>query len=239
MNPASTEPSPGQPVSRRDFLRRGATVAAVATGIVGATLVIGERQGFGDIGKGGINASLLPKVGEPAPDLLTFTAGGDLIQLQALRGTPVWLNFWGSWCQPCRSEMPEIEQAWRTLGPQGLVLLGISQREEPSTAQAYADLVGATFPILADPQMLRSLVPQDRLQQVEELLASWQIQNFPTHVFIDREGIVRAVVLTQMTYQMAVEHGQQILDSPLPGGMPVASPASAPVSPIASPSPGT
>lgn len=189
-------------------------VAIIAIAIVGTAWLVGERQDFGSIGQGGVNANLLPAVGDPAPELLTFTADGSLVRLSDLRGQPVWLNFWGSWCPPCRSEMPEIQAAWETLRPRGVLMLGISMREEPGDAVAYADRVGATFPILADPNYLSSLFPEDQYPEVRALVETYQINNFPTHIFIDRDGIVRAVVLKPMDYTTAVTYGEMILASP-------------------------
>ncbi|MGN6484929.1 MAG: hypothetical protein ACTHMX_11060, partial [Thermomicrobiales bacterium] len=68
-------------------------VALLVLGIVGATFAIGQRAGWNQIGSGGVNARLLPKVGEQAPDLFTFSANGEPMFLSALRGQPVWLNF--------------------------------------------------------------------------------------------------------------------------------------------------
>ncbi len=191
---------------------RIALVAMIAIVIVGSAWLVGERQGFGSIGQGGINANLVPNVGEPAPELLTFTADGSLVRLSDLRGQPVWLNFWGSWCPPCRAEMPELQAAYESLQPRGLVMLGISMREEPSVAMDYANRVGATFPILADPEYMSSLFPEDQYPDIRKLVETYKINNFPTHIFIDREGIVRAVVIQPMDYATAIQYGELILN---------------------------
>lgn len=202
-------------------------VLVIVIGIVGSTWLVGEQQGFGSIGKGGVHANPLPSVGDQAPGLLTFTAGGTPVRLSDLRGYPVWLNFWGSWCYPCRTEMPEIQAAYETLQPQGLVMLGISMKEEPAAAVDYAQRAGATFPILADPNFLSGLLPPGKFPEVHEMVETWQINNYPTHIFIDRDGTIRAVLLKQMDYDTAVNYGEMILDSPMPSGLPA--------SPVASP----
>jgi len=193
---------------------RLALVAIVAIAIVGTAWLVGEREDFGSIGQGGVNANLLPSVGDPAPELLTFTADGSPVRLSDLRGQPVWLNFWGSWCPPCRSEMPEVQAAYDTLHQRGLIMLGISMREDPAVAVAYANRVGATFPILADPNYLSTLFAEDQYPEIRKLVETYQVNNFPTHVFIDREGIVRAVVLKPMDYETAVTYGELILEAP-------------------------
>ncbi|HEV2066718.1 MAG TPA: TlpA disulfide reductase family protein [Thermomicrobiales bacterium] len=195
---------------------RIALVIVIVAGIVGGAWLLGEQQDFGSIGEGGVHANPIPSVGEQAPQLLTFTADGMPIRLSDLRGYPVWLNFWGSWCPPCRTEMPEVQAAYETLKPQGLIMLGISMQEEPATAVEYAQRAGATFPILADPNYLSALVPPGEFPEVREMVETWQINNFPTHIFIDRDGTIRAAVLNQMDYETAVRYGEMILDSPMP-----------------------
>lgn len=209
-------------------------VLLLAIGIVGITWTIGQKQGWSSIGSGGVNAQLLPKVGEPAPDLFTITADGQPVLLSSLRGQPVWLNFWGSWCPPCRAEMPDIEAAYQELQPQGLVMLGIGQREPLQQSVTYAQEAGATYPILADPALLwQSLDSNQFSPEVQKVAAetkSWQINNFPTHIFIDRNGIVQAVVITQLSEAQAINFGEVILKLPYIGPMlPDASPVNSPV----------
>ena len=216
---------PTRPQSRTRIV----LVLAIVIGIVGAAWLIGERQGFGEIGQGGINASLLPGVGERAPELVTLDTNGQLVRLSDFRGQPVWLNFWGSWCAPCRTEFPEIERAYRNLNPDGLVMLGIAVREDPLVAQDYANRVGGTFPILADPAYLAAMIPEDQYSEARSLVTSYTINNYPTHIFIDRDGTVRSVILSQMTYEDAMSYGEAIIGSPMPEGFdpstgPVATP---------------
>ncbi|MBA2277326.1 MAG: TlpA family protein disulfide reductase [Chloroflexia bacterium] len=179
----------------------------MALSIIGGAWVVADRAGLSDVGGGGINAGLLPSVGEQAPELVTYDVGGNLVRLSALRGQPVWLNFWGSWCGPCRAEMPELQRAYEQLAPRGVVMLAVSLQETPKQARDYAALNGATFPVLADP----ALFPADQFPDIAETANRWQIRNFPTHLFIDAEGVVRAVVITPMDLRTAVRYGELIL----------------------------
>ena len=173
------------------------TALVVAAAIVAAAWFVGGQSGFGQIGKGGINQSLLPKVGEVAPDFTTHDLNGRQVTLSDFRGQPVWLNFWGSWCPPCRAEMPDIQRAYERLAPEGVVLLAVSLRETPQDAAEFAARNNATFTILSDPYE-------------RETGPAFPIANFPTHVFIDREGIIRSIVLSPMDVETAVAKGLEV-----------------------------
>jgi len=175
------------------------TGLAVAVAILVAAVLIGGREGWNTIGEGGINRSLLPKVGSVAPDFVTEDVYGNPVRLSQFRGQPVWLMFWGSWCPPCRAEFPDIQAAYAQLAPRGLRMLGVSLRESPGDAAAYAARNGATFLVLSDPDE-------------RDTGAAYPILNFPTHIFIDSDGIIRAVVLEDMDTQEAIDEANRLLD---------------------------
>lgn len=177
---------------------RIAIAVVVLLAIIGGTWAIGGREGFGNIGSGGINRSLLPKVGQPAPDFTTYDVDGNVVSLSDYRGLPVWLNFWGSWCPPCRSEMPDAEAAYQQLAPKGLVLLAVSLKEPPQDAKAFAEKNHATFTILTD-------------QTQERTGYAYPILNFPTHFFIDSSGIIRRVVLSDLSEKDALQYGNELI----------------------------
>jgi peroxiredoxin len=177
-----------------------ATIAlglALALAIVAGAWYLGGRQGVDQLGRGGQNARLLPRIGDPAPELIALGADGVPVFLSQFRGQPVWLNFWGSWCPPCRSEMPEMQAAYERLQPQGLVLLAVSLDEPVAEAVRYAELNGATYLVAGDPFRRGS--------------AAYAINNFPTHLLIDRDGVVRDVVLAELNEEQFVERAQAIL----------------------------
>lgn len=192
---ASPETEPAKAASRG---RQAFVGIVVAVGILVLAWFVAGRAGLGDVGKGGINTSLLPKVGEEAPDFVAISPDGQIVRLSDFRGQPVWLNFWGAWCPPCRSEMPDIQAAYEELEPQGLTLLAISLGDKPSEALNFAKLNNVTFDILLDPD--RSLTSP-----------TYPIYNFPTHIFIDEDGIVRKIVLSEMSADQAVAAAQSIL----------------------------
>ena len=213
---AITPPGTREEATGQSRLQQIVTVVIVAVVVIAAGAWVARSQGASELGQGGVYSSLLPKVGEPAPEFMTLYATGDheVFRLSELTGQPVWLNFWGSWCPPCRAEMPELQAAWEVLEPQGLVMIGASMREDPRDSVAYADRLGATFPITVDPNYLTAVADPEAFPDLFETAATWQVRNFPTHVFIDRDGIVRAVVLEQMTTEEAIAYAEMVMGEP-------------------------
>ncbi len=110
----------------------------------------------------GILASLLvwhlthqtppPKVGAPAPAfaLPRLTGEGDL-SLRSFRGKTVVLNFFASWCEPCKREAPDLESVWRHYRSDGLVVLGVDSGDTRGAARDFLSAHGVTYPIVFDP----------------------------------------------------------------------------------------
>lgn len=125
-------------------------------------------------------ATMAPMTGFLAPDFALTTLEGERVQLSDLRGSPVIVNFWATWCPPCRAEMPELEAVWRQYKDAGLVLLGVDQAESANVVAQYArGALGVTFPILLD----TNLVVRDQ----------YAVRALPTTVFIDAAGRIQDV----------------------------------------------
>ena len=90
------------------------------------------------------------------------------------------LNFWATWCAPCRVEMPELEKVYRRRHAQGLEILAVSQDEDWGAVEAYLEKAPVSFPVLVD----------DRL----ELGARFGVSAVPTTLFLDREGRVLEII---------------------------------------------
>lgn len=207
----TSQPGLGAEATGQSRRQQIVTVAIIAVVVIASGVWAARSQGAGELGQGGVNSSLLPKVGEPAPEFMTLYADGEVFRLSDLKGQPVWLNFWGSWCPPCRAEMPELQAAWEELEPRGLVMIGASMQEDPRDSVAYAERVGATFPITVDPNYLTAVADPEAFPELFETVTTWEIRNFPTHVFIDRDGIVRAVVLEQMDTETAIAYAEMVM----------------------------
>ncbi|HXW10188.1 MAG TPA: TlpA disulfide reductase family protein [Steroidobacteraceae bacterium] len=117
--------------------------------------------------------------GAPAPDFVLASRDGSKVRLADLRGDVVMINFWASWCGPCRQEMPLLAQLQAKYEPLGFRLLGINVEPDSREALAWLEGVPVTFPILFD--------------TASEVAGRFGVQGMPSTVFVDRAGNVRYV----------------------------------------------
>ncbi len=129
-------------------------------------------------------AESIPLKGHPAPEFTLQTLDGDALSLSDLQGKAVVLNFWATWCPPCRAEMPELQAAYEEYSPGGLVVLGVNQGEDQAAVKAYLEELNLTFPVVLDTQFEASEI--------------YQVNSLPTTFFIDRDGVIREIVVGQM-----------------------------------------
>jgi cytochrome c biogenesis protein CcmG, thiol:disulfide interchange protein DsbE len=124
-----------------------------------------------------------PREGFPAPNFTLQTPDGHSLVLSSYRGKVVIVNFWASWCGPCRAEMPVINQVYQTVHAQGLMVLAIDTtfQNNEADARAFAAQLGLSFPILLDRE--------------GSVSRAYLLRALPTTYIIDRHGIIRTVVL--------------------------------------------
>ena len=126
------------------------------------------------------NLKAEPKVGALAPDFTLRDVGtGREVSLSDLRGKPVWINFWATWCPPCREEMPEMQTLYEQHRDTGLVIVGVDVQESEDTVSKFTKEVGATWPSLLDPD--------------GDIVDRYFVSALPSHFFVDREGVIRAI----------------------------------------------
>lgn len=190
--------SPEQRVSllERPFIR--ALVGIVLLAAVGVALFFIRSDG-GDDGTGGAtlegaptrSASVEPEaglgalddrppiIGQPAPDFALRNLDGDIVRLSDLRGKVVFINFWATWCTPCKKELPDIQKVYDEKRDEGLEVLAIDWQENADDAREFFKSRDLTLPLLIDR-------PGDVYDQ-------YRLQGLPASFFVDRDGNLAAL----------------------------------------------
>lgn len=121
-----------------------------------------------------------PVVGHPAPDFALPTLEGETVRLSDFKGKPVLVNFWATWCGPCRSEFPDFQKA-AVDNADELVIIGINNTttDQKDQIPAFLEEFGVTFPIVLD--------------ETGETAKAYNILGLPTSIFIDRNGNVNEI----------------------------------------------
>jgi peroxiredoxin len=124
-----------------------------------------------------------PQRGFQAPDFALNAADGKTYRLSDLRGRPVLINFWASWCTPCRAEMPAIERVYRQFQGEGFLVLAINATSQDSRSDAlqFVDQLELSFPILFDDE--------------GEVFRRYQVRALPTSYFVDHQGVIQEVII--------------------------------------------
>lgn len=124
-----------------------------------------------------------PRTGFTAPNFTLETLDGGSITLSALRGRPVILNFWTTWCPPCREEMPFLQQAYLDFQTQGLVVLAVNltDQDSPEEVRDFVTRYHLTFPIALDRR--------------GDVSRKYRITGLPTSFLVGSDGVIRQVVV--------------------------------------------
>lgn len=173
----ATEPQTPAPMRRRWWVKAATTVGLLAL------------VGFA-VSRPGQSASF-----EASGPPLTIPAAGELKDLSAdqfegvlvgLRGKPVIVNIWASWCSPCRTETPLLEDAWEAHGDE-VVILGVDSKDSPSGAVGFMEEFSVTYPNIFDSS--------------GEIRSRLGLRGFPTTYVFDAEGTLRTTVVGALTEQ--------------------------------------
>jgi cytochrome c biogenesis protein CcmG/thiol:disulfide interchange protein DsbE len=144
-----------------------------------------------------------PRVGKPAPDFGLSMIDGAKARLSDFKGRPVWVNFWATWCPPCRAENPDIQDVYNEhKDVDGLVLLAPAIGEGRDTVAGYMQRADLHYPVGADSDT--------------QIAANYRVLGIPTHVFVDREGIIREIRIGAMSKKTMEKKVAQIIAPPAP-----------------------
>ncbi|MDA8189321.1 MAG: TlpA disulfide reductase family protein [Dehalococcoidales bacterium] len=125
-----------------------------------------------------------PNVGMLAPDFTLKDPQGNQVSLSGFRGRPVMINFWATWCPPCRYEMPFMETVYRERAADGLVILAVSIDEDPNEVPRFMKEFGITFPVVLDTD--------------QSVATKYRIRPIPTSFFVDKDGVIRDMEIGAM-----------------------------------------
>ena len=117
--------------------------------------------------------------GQAAPDFVLKSATGENLRLSEYRGDVVMINFWATWCGPCRQEMPLLNELFNRYQRVGFSLLGVNIDDDSRRAMQMVEDLGVDFPVLFD--------------ETKEVSKLYQVEAMPVTVIVDREGTVRYV----------------------------------------------
>lgn len=178
---------------RRTVVSVAAVVAALLAGALVVTLTQGSGKASGVTYIDGNSSQMVYAVGHRpvAPDFTGTSLTGSPIKLASFRGKVVVVNFWGSWCPPCRAEGPTLAVLAEQYRSHGVSFLGDDVGDTPANALAFTRTVGITYPSMNDSGY--SIVQSfDRVAPVSDT---------PTTVVVDRTGHIAGVVIGKVTYQ--------------------------------------
>lgn len=126
-----------------------------------------------------------PVVGAPAPDFELVDVEGETVILSEQRGGVVLLNFWATWCGPCRVEMPTLQAKYDDLQEQGFTIVGVNFDESSEDVRAFGEELELSFPLVLDPGA-----------KVQRL---YNIRGYPSSVIVDEQGVIQIIHIGILT----------------------------------------
>lgn len=139
-----------------------------------------------------------PQMGALAPDFeLTDINSGKSVKLSSLRGKPVWVNYFATWCPPCKAELPDIAQKYARYKDKGLEVVGVDMRENPDTVKKFTHSNGYNWTFVVDAD--------------GKVTDSYYVYSIPTHLFIDKNGVIRAIALGSLSPGLMEENIAKII----------------------------
>jgi cytochrome c biogenesis protein CcmG, thiol:disulfide interchange protein DsbE len=133
---------------------------------------------------GGSDSNATAQIGEQAPSWSDPLVGGGKLSMEQLRGKPVFIDFFATWCPPCNAEAPEVNAAYKEYAPRGLAVIGADVQETPQKATLFVQTHKLSYPAVVDSGTLSD---------------EYRINGMPVGVFIDRTGVVRKIEVGQLS----------------------------------------
>jgi peroxiredoxin len=158
------------------------------TGVALGLVIMYGFSGAGQSGTGlGLDVQNSLRAGDRAPDFSLVSLSGETVPLSQYEGRPLMINFWATWCAPCKVEMPLLQSRYEQHSDD-LAILAIDYDEPKDVVQNFAGQLGLKFPILLDPG-----------GKINDLFL---VEGYPTSFFIDSSGVIQAVHVGQLTSQL-------------------------------------
>ena len=136
-------------------------------------------------------------VGDKAPDFELVDLDGNAHRLSDYRGEGVVLNFWGTWCPPCKKEFPAIERQYKSFENQGVNVLAINIAQSNLEVQNYMDEMGLTFPVVID--------------KTRSVMTTYNVTTLPATILVDENGVITKIITGEMTESQIVAHMESII----------------------------
>lgn len=140
--------------------------------------------------------SQIAQVAHTAPNWTERTSTGGTLTLASLLGKPVYLNFFATWCPPCKEEAPFINSLQKRFAASGLQIVGVDELESAKQAESFRTQFHLVYPAVVDSGTLQS---------------QYEINGLPVHVFIARDGVIRKIVVGEMSKSQILSAVQSIL----------------------------
>lgn len=126
-----------------------------------------------------------PELNAIAPPFTAISLGGDSVSLLELRGTPVIINFWATWCGPCAAEMPQFQELYESRPEGDLRIIGVNLGEDRQSVAAWAEGYGLTFDLVFDPD--------------GQIAALYQLRGQPSTYIISPNGVITDIFFGPVT----------------------------------------
>lgn len=156
------------PRTRRDWI-----IITIVSVLLGAAWIGITRVEADEVNPTGKPPS--PDIGHPAPEFVLVSADGGTLALDDLKGQPVLINFWATWCPPCRAEIPALEAASQAFDGRAIIL-GINVQETPEDVLGFMAELEMTYPVVFD--------------EDAAIAKTYRVRAYPTTYFVDSQGVV-------------------------------------------------